>query len=262
MSFLINPRHGTASSRSGFTLTELLVVVVILAILGTITLSGWRWYRGLATGAQCSSNLRQLGTAVSMYTSDNNGYFPAYVINGTKDKRGQRTWFFGHESTPAGTPEGERDLDVTAGPLYPYVQAVGKIEVCQGFNYEAALWKAKFKGASYGYGYNWWLGGRITGIPMHVTQVSSPARVILFGDCGQINTFQKPASPTKPMIEEFYILSESESTVHFRHGTSANMLFVDGHVQAFKPHPGTADTRVKGETVGRIAAPGDTRHFK
>lgn len=246
----------------GFTLVELLVVVTIIAILVTITMSGWRAYRGFATGANCSSNLRQLSAAVNMYVSDNNGFFPPYVVNGKGKNKGQRTWFFGHESTPAGTAEGDRDLDMTAGPLYPYIQEVGKIEVCQGFNYEGALWKEKFKGASYGYGYNWLLGGRSGGAPMHVSQVRSAAKVILFGDCGQVNTFQQPASPSKPMIEEFYILSETESTAHFRHNGSANMLFVDGHVESFKPYPGTADTRIKGETVGRIAKKGDTTYFK
>jgi prepilin-type processing-associated H-X9-DG protein/prepilin-type N-terminal cleavage/methylation domain-containing protein len=250
---------GSAPPRSarglfrGFTLVELLASVTIIAILATLTIFGWKAYRGLATRASCSSNLRQLSAAMNLYTADHNGMFPPYVSYG---EEGERTWYFGHESTPAGTGEGDRDLDQTAGPLYPYIQDVGKIEVCQGFNYGAALWKPKFKGASYGYGYNWALGGRSGGNPMHMAQLTSGARVILFGDCAQVNTFQKPASAKKPMLEEFYIINENEKSVHFRHNGRANMLFVDGHVEVFTPFPGTEDRRIPGEIVGRITPRG------
>ncbi|WP_050029309.1 prepilin-type N-terminal cleavage/methylation domain-containing protein [Verrucomicrobium sp. BvORR034] len=234
---------------AGFTLLELLVTMIIVAILATLMFVGMQRYRGLASGASCSSNLRQLSAAVNLYVSDNNGMFPAYVSNGAN---GERTWYFGHESTPAGTSEGNRDLDQSGGPLFPYIQEVGKIEVCQGFNYGNSLWKPKFKGASYGYGYNWILGGRSGGSPMSIAQLKSASKVILFGDCAQINTFQKPATPKKPMLEEFYIINETEKTVHFRHNGRANMLFVDGHVESFSPWPGTEDRRISGEVIGRI----------
>lgn len=245
--------------RAGFTLVELLVVVSILAILATLVLSGYRVYLNLATRAHCSSNLRQLGTAVLLYTQDNNGAFPPYVKNNTD---GSKMWFFGKEPSQPGVAEGARNLDREAGPLYPYIEAVGSVEVCKGFNYGSALWKAKFKGASYGYGYNWALGGRNSGSPMNMVELRSSASVILMGDCGQVNTFQKPASPSKPMIEEFYIINETYRTVHFRHNNRANMLFVDGHVELFKPFPGTEDKRVKGELLGRITAAGSTEYLK
>lgn len=246
-------------SANGYTLLELMVVTCIIVILALLVTGGWRSFRAAATKASCSSNLRQLSAAVILYTSDHGGFFPPYVQKG---KNGQRTWYFGNETTPPGTPEGDRDLDRTAGPLYPYIQAVGKIEVCQGFNYSNALWKAKFKGASYGYGYNWWLGGRSGGAPMNIAHLSSASSVILFGDCGQVNTFQKPASPENPMIEEFYIIDQNEKTVHFRHNGTANLLFVDGHVEAFKPLVGTVDPRLKSEVVGRITKKGSMQYLR
>ncbi|WP_038166870.1 prepilin-type N-terminal cleavage/methylation domain-containing protein [Verrucomicrobium sp. BvORR106] len=244
-------------SSAAFTLVELLVTTVIIAILITLTISGQKMYRGLATRATCSANLRQLGTAVNMYVSDNHGYFPAYVQEGSN---GDRTWFFGKESGSGS--EGDRDLDRESGPLYPYIQEVGKIEVCPAFNYEAAVWKPKFKGASYGYGYNWMLGGRFGGAPMNVSQLKSGAQVILFGDCGQVNTFQAPASPSKPMLEEFYLINETDKTIHFRHNGTANMLFVDGHIEVFKPFEGSLDKRIKTEVIGRITKRGSTMYLK
>lgn len=240
----------------GFTLVELLVTVGIIGILATLMFGGFRIYTSLATRAHCSNNLRQLSTAVHLYSSDNNGEFPPYV---RMNKDGSKEWFFGKEPYQPGVPEGKRDLDRRAGPLYPYLESVGGAEVCKGFNYDSALWKAKFKGASYGYGYNWALGGRSGGAPMFIAQLQSTTSVILLADCGQVNTFQRPASPSKPMIEEFYIINEQYKTFHFRHAGRANVLFVDGHVEVMKPHPGTEDRRIKGELLGRITPVGSTK---
>ncbi len=248
------PRHG-----AGFTLIELLVVVGIMAVLATLILSGYRMYRGLATRAQCSSNLRQLTAAVHLYAADNNGAFPPYV---RQNKDGSKEWYFGREKFQPGVAEGDRELDREAGPLYPYIQSVGGIEVCQGFNYGSTLWKAKFKGASYGYGYNWLLGGRMSGSPMFHSHLEGAENVILMADCGQVNTFQPPASPAKPMVEEFYIINEVYKTFHFRHNGRANVVFVDGHVEVMEPYPGTEDKRVKGEILGRVTPVGSTERLK
>ena len=238
--------------RAAYTLVELLVTVVIIVILGSITFGGYHKWVQFSGRAVCANNLRLLGSAVNLYLGDYDNFYPPYV---TKSKNG-RMWYFGEETSPAGTAEGNRQLDRTAGPLYPYIEQVGKIEVCRAFNYGSALWKPKFKGASYGYGYNWILGGRMTGKPLNVSSLRSQSGVILFGDCGQVNTFQAPASKSNPMIEEFYIINETDKTVHFRHGGRANILFADGHVESFKPYPGTVDSRMTSEVVGRITKAG------
>ena len=237
----------------GFTLVELLISVTLVATLSALSMAGWRAYRGMATRAVCASNLKQLASATNLYCADHNGFFPPYV---QKNPGGGRMWFFGLETSSSGSGEGSRDLDRTAGPLYPYIQEVGKIEVCPAFDYNSALWKAKFKGASYGYGYNWLLGGRTTGRPLHSSNLSQGGHVILFADCGQVNTFQAPASPKKPMIEEFYLVNETDKTFHFRHNGRANVVFCDGHVESFIPFPGTIDKRVRNETTGRITPVG------
>ncbi len=242
---------GVATSR-GFTLIELLVVITIMALLSALTAGTWKYFRGTATRAVCSNNLRQLSAATNLYLGDNNGFFPSYL----KAAPGGRMWWFGLETSPGGAAEGSRNLDVTQGPLYPYIDEIGKIEVCPAFNYNSTLWKPKFKGASYAYGYNWNLGGRIGGTPMNVGTLSSGARVILYGDCGQVNTFQAPASASNPLIEEFYLINEADKTIHFRHNGRANILFVDGHVESFRPYPGTENTTVRGEITGRVTPAG------
>ena len=162
-----------------------------------------------------------------------------------------------------GGAEGERDLDRTAGPLYPYIQEVDSIETCPAFNYRNALYKPKFKGASWGYGYNWKLGGGWSGrTPMRLTQLPRPAQVIVFADCAQANTFQAPASADNPMLEEFYIVNESFKTIHFRHRHDANFLFADGHVESRKMLEGTEDERLKSEKLGRITPVGSKQYLE
>src|SRR5215211_5016561 len=60
-----------------FTLVELLVVIGIIAVLISILLPALTRARRSAYTLQCSSNMRQLATAMLMYIQDNKGRFPA-----------------------------------------------------------------------------------------------------------------------------------------------------------------------------------------
>jgi len=64
---------------AAFTLIELLVVVAIIALLVAILLPSLASARESARASICLSNVKQLGSAVSMYTVDNRLYLPGPV---------------------------------------------------------------------------------------------------------------------------------------------------------------------------------------
>ncbi len=239
--------------RAAFTLVELLTAMAVVAVLATLAMSTVGIVRSTGQYALCANSLRQLGVATQLYLSDHSQTFFNYSENTTDGK----LWYFGLEPWGSvGGPEGSRTLDETKGPLYPYIMQVGGIVVCPAFPYNEAIWKPKFKGASYGYGYNTFLSGR------KVANLGSLSQVLLFGDCAQVNTFQAPASAKNPMIEEFYMIENQYQTVHFRHGNAANILFLDGHVEKFVPFPGTVDTRLPTANVGRITPKGSMQYLQ
>lgn len=255
-------------SESGLTLIELLACTVIVAALAAVTIPASLGLQKAGQSAKCANSLRQLAAATHMYVQDNNGFFFPYY---EEMPDGSKRWYFGTESASSmGGAEGSREIDVTQSPLYPYLTIVGNVEICPAFPYGAKYWKPKFKGASYGYGYNLYLSpltretsrSPLRPKPISIASLEKPSQVIVFGDCAQVNDFQAPASAGNPMLEEFYVIDDVSKTVHFRHSGRANILFADGHVEAFEPEPTSLDSRLPSEIIGRITPRGSTKYLK
>lgn len=59
----------------GFTLTEILVSISIVALLATLLVTNVRKAAASASATQCSANLRSIGVASASYIADNDGEF-------------------------------------------------------------------------------------------------------------------------------------------------------------------------------------------
>jgi prepilin-type N-terminal cleavage/methylation domain-containing protein len=73
--FRIRTSHGVLGHKSGFTLVELLVVITIIGILIGLLLPAVNAAREAGRKAQCSNNLKQLGTAMLAH-AETQGFFP------------------------------------------------------------------------------------------------------------------------------------------------------------------------------------------
>jgi prepilin-type N-terminal cleavage/methylation domain-containing protein len=69
-------RQAGATRAAGFTLTELLVVMLIIAVLSTLLLPAVGLVRVQARLTQCAGNIRQCTLAVIAYTGENDGLLP------------------------------------------------------------------------------------------------------------------------------------------------------------------------------------------
>lgn len=67
--------------RFGFTLTELMLVITIIAILASIAVTGVKSAREKARQTSCMSNLRQIGVALVTYRGDHSGSNPDWISN-------------------------------------------------------------------------------------------------------------------------------------------------------------------------------------
>ena len=79
------------SVRHGFTLVEILIVLAIVMIIGAILLPVFSSARETARRASCSSNLKQIGVAISLYAADNSRFYP-HTDNQTTGWKAECAW--------------------------------------------------------------------------------------------------------------------------------------------------------------------------
>lgn len=245
---------------AAFTLLELLVVITLIAVLAALLLPVLERIREPMWRGVCAHSLQQLGAAGAAYRAEHDGSFWKY----REDRRDGTDWWFGFETAESRSlSEGERTLDLSRGPLGPYVLRSGGVSSDPAFLHCGPRHKPKFQNGNFGYGYNALLGGGALGRGRLARQSNFPhaAQIVVFATCAQINTFQAPASADHPMIEEFYLIDQREITVHFRFGGKALAAMLDGSVRELPIDPSTLDGRMPKAQIGRFAPVGSTLYL-
>jgi len=240
--------------RGGFTLTELLVVVSVMALLMGLLIPVLGKAREHARGAACLSDLHQMGLAAQMYLDDHRGTFWRYYT----DVAGGRRWWFGFESGGPGSGT-NRPLDVSRGVLGGLLDRPAERLHCPTFNYDDPRLRHKFDKPSASFGYNLALG---PSSPLHAparrSQFTRPAELFIFAD-GIHYDFQ----PDRRYNEGHYIqlnrgASFPSGYAHFRHGGHAQYLLLDGHADAQQLAGPSYNDLGGGEAGNLVAADGST----
>ena len=76
----------------GFTLIELMIVIAIIAILAAILIPNFIRARAEAQYSACESNIKNIATALNMYSTDWNGSYP--TVSGDTSDQGLTTYSF------------------------------------------------------------------------------------------------------------------------------------------------------------------------
>ncbi len=225
--------HRPARGTHGFTLVELMVVVLVVALLAAISVSLGRSMLVRAHISKSTGNLRQLATANLNYASDHGRFCPA------DDRRNLVRWH-GARTSSSGRFDPERGL------LSPYLGRSRRVTDCPLFH----PGEGGFDDGSGGYGYNSTYIGGIPGggydadtglrVSQRPANVANPSRTVMFATtayatAGGLREYAFCEPPFWDFGGGPSGHRPSPST-HFRANGRALVAAVDGSVTAVEPN--------------------------
>ncbi len=206
-----------------FTLIELLVVVAIIAVLVAMLLPALNAAREKARQTACSSNLRQIGVAMTMYQNEYNDFFaPTHLMNNPTP-----SWAWGS----TGWHQLFVKLQLTQWTIF----------MCPaGWNYNTSSWRHSASDPSQtyyqkfiNYGYNmFYVGGfpdepvgyPFSRTPARTNDITQPSDTIMMADTWNVGN----NSPFYIVVNYFSTYSGYGVAWPY-HSTGLNILWTDGH---------------------------------
>ncbi len=82
----------SSQPRHGFTLIEMLVVIAIIALLSTLIVPAVGRALSKAKSVRCLAHMKQIGTAIASFSSDNQGRIPLVTNQGSSSSAGKLHW--------------------------------------------------------------------------------------------------------------------------------------------------------------------------
>lgn len=206
-----------------FTLIELLVVIAIIAILAAMLLPALNAAKEKARATECMNRFKHLGNATVMFAGDHQDYVPPAMFDAVSTKTA-----FGWKD----------DNYYWYQHLYPYVPQKSSLDcplyIKEGKPYKNAdlnaggvcgpREKTRYE-VPVAYGSNASLGGYFSMGTTTGVKIGSLNRV-----SRRVHLCEYTSSLF--LAGNFAPLSAADAAKVFRHNRTANMLFLDGHVEA------------------------------
>lgn len=212
-----------------FTLIELCIVIAVIAILVSMLLPALSNVREKVKGIACAGNLRQCGTALSMYTDDFSGWIPPYMLDSYGYSGASAYWMsflisgrYLSGADNAAEVSDSKYMNVIRCPALPIIATKGS----NGYNY------AKTYGIRTTYNY------RLTPtVRFWKIQKEQPSIYIWLADTVFMGSDTNYRYEQSSYFDGGFNLPDrgnltKNATMHLRHNNTANCWFLDNHVTA------------------------------
>ena len=211
--------HASCHPRRGFTLVELMVVILIIAILAVLAFMGTQRVRDMADKTAAIRNLSQLQIANTSYATDNSGKYVPFLVN---DENGNRAgwWyqvpeFLNYFRGEVNDSKGNPSQSVPLSMLDPKV-----VRAKLPFYYSMA--------GSYGL--------NITGLPSAIgVSLARPAHTVTSVTRPELSMAFASATDVRVAYSSRFNWrgvegKTSDGGIAYRHGNKALVVYFDGHV--------------------------------
>lgn len=206
--------------RGKFTLVELLVVIVIIAILASLLLPALGQARKQALALDCAGKLKQLGAGAALYSNDHGEYLLAAYANKVNADGNSYFWFYKLEEYL-----GKTGVNVYDTTEWAYRRKDNLLRSCVAnpvpANRPNLGWNA----------YTGW-NDPATGLPVdswhaqpRLGQVKRPSLVFYGGDSANVALTE--TTPTAP------VPASASNAASFPHNGKGNFLHLDQHVSSY-----------------------------